>query len=170
MAKVIGSLFNLKLSGAIGELVFDKRGFVRPKGTYRDRKTVTQGNFRQALTVAQRCVKVCGPQTRQQVKNITPAGARWNCHLMKELLGPQRANYHRHLQDFAALGAEQAAWEAAASKLGLRAVTVDYADEAGISPGTQVFILASTLFQMGIYADLGQPAANGEAWGERVGG
>lgn len=68
------------------------------------------------------------------------------------------------------MGAEQAAWEATALKLGLRAVTVDYADEAGISPGTQLFTLASTLFGMGIYAELGQPAANAEVWGERVGG
>lgn len=169
MAKVIGSLFNLRISGAIGELVFDKRGFVRPKGVYRDRKTTTQGNFRQALTVAQRCVKICGPATRQQVKAITPAQARWNCYLMKELLGPQRARYHRSIEDFTAPAGDQAAWEAAALKLGLRAVTVDYAAEAGISPGTQLFILASTLFALGLYADVGQPAANAAAWGERVG-
>jgi|GEM_PF-3479140 len=170
MAKVIGSLFNLRISGAIGELVFDKRGFVRPKGVYRDRKTTTQGNFRQALTVAQRCVKVCGPQTRQQVKSITPAQARWNCHLMKELLGPQRARYNQAIADFTAPAVDQAAWETAALKLGMRAVTVDYAAEAGISPGTQLFILASTLFHLGIYTDLGQPTANAEAWGERIEG
>src|SRR6185503_13859975 len=142
MAKVIGSLFNLRISGAVGELVFDKRGFVRPKGVYRDRKTTNQGNFRQALTVAQRGVKICGPLTRQQIKNITPAQARWNCHLMKALLGPQRASYHQYREDFTAPTVDQTAWEAAALKLGLRVITLDYADEAGISPGVQLFILA----------------------------
>lgn len=170
MAKVIGSLFNLKISGAVGELVFDKRGFVRPKGVYRDRKTSTQGKFRQALTVAQRCVKVCGPLTRQQIKNVTPAGARWNCHLMKELLGPQRASYNQAIENFAAPAVDQPAWEEAGTRLGLQAVTLDYAAEAGISPGMQLFILASTLFDLGIYADVGQPAANAGAWGQRVGG
>jgi hypothetical protein len=71
MAKVIGPLFSFRVSGAFGEIVFDKRGIVRPKGVYRDRKTTNQGNFRQALTVAQKCVKICGPTTRQQVKNVT---------------------------------------------------------------------------------------------------
>lgn len=169
MAKVIGSLFNFRISGAVGELVFDKRGFVRPKGVYRDRKTTNQGNFRLALTVAQKCVKVCGPLTRQQVKIITPAQARWNCHLMKELLGPQRASYHQAMANFTDPVVDQTAWEEAALNLGLRAVTLNYADEAGISPGVQLFILASMLFQMGIYTALGQPAANAEAWRERIG-
>jgi hypothetical protein len=169
MAKVIGPLFSLRVSGAFGELVFDKRGFVRPKGVYRDRKTTNQGNFRQALTVAQRCVKVCGPLTRQQVKNVTPAQARWNCHLMKELLGPQRASYSQSIENFTDPAVDQAAWEGAAVSLGLRAVTFNYADEAGISPGAQLFILASTLFHLGIYTALGQPAANAEMWGERIG-
>jgi hypothetical protein len=170
MAKVIGPLFSLRVSGAFGELVFDKRGFVRPKGVYRDRKTTNQGNFRQALTVAQRCVKVCGPTTRQQVKNITPAQARWNCHLMKQLLGPNRANYNQYIENFTDPAVDQAAWEQAGIVMGLRAVTLDYADEAGISPGMQLFILASTLFHLGIYTALGQPAANAEAWRERIGG
>ncbi len=170
MAKVIGSLFNLRISGAVGELIFDKRGFVRAKGVYRDRKTTSQGNFRQALTVAQRCVKLCGPATRQQVKAITPAGARWNCHLMKALLGPQRASYSRYIENFSAPAVDQTGWEATALKMGLQAISLDYAAEAGTSPGVQLFILASTLFELGLYTDLGRPAANAEMWGERVRG
>jgi hypothetical protein len=153
----------------VGELFFDKRGFVRNKVVYRDRKTTHQGNFRLALTVAQKCVKVCGPLTRQQIKAIIPAQTRWNCHLMKELLGPNRASYHQAMANFTDPAVDQATWEQAATGLGLRAVTLNYADEAGISPGAQLFILASTLFHMGIYADLGQPAANVEVWGERIG-
>jgi hypothetical protein len=158
----------LRVSGAFGELVFDKRGFVRPKGVYRDRKTSNQGNFRQALTVAQRCVKVCGPNTRQQVKDVTPVQARWNCHLMKELLGPNRASYNQYIENFADPAVDQAAWEHAGIAMRLRAVNLNYADEAGISPGAQLFILASTLSQMGIYAALGQPAVNAEAWREWI--
>jgi hypothetical protein len=53
--------------------------------------------------------------------------------------------------------------------MGLRAVNLNYADEAGISSGVQLFILASTLFRMGLYTALGQPAANAEVWRERIG-
>jgi hypothetical protein len=64
---------------------------------------------------------------------------------------------------------DQTAWEQAALRLGLQAVALNYAEEAGISPGAQLFTLASTLFEMGIYVDLGQPAANAEMWTERIG-
>lgn len=169
MAKVVGPLFSMSASGAFGSIVFDKRGYARPKGNYRDPQTTHQGDFRQTLIVAQRCVKICGPTTRQFIKNIADVPSRWNGYLLKFLIGPQRANYIAYTDSFVNDPAvDQAGWEMAAASMGLRPVTVTYADEIGVSPGLQLFILASTLFEMGLYPALEKPAANAELWKESI--
>jgi hypothetical protein len=43
---------------------------------------------------------------------------------------------------------------------GLRKVRVDYAQEAPVSPGAQLFLLAMTLYELGIYEELGHPAGS----------
>ena len=48
--------------------------------------------------------------------------------------------------------------------LNLPGVYVPYANEAGVSPGAQLFALASTLFGLGLYSSLGQPNGNAEVW------
>lgn len=168
MAKVIGPLFSMSASGAFGSIVFDKRGFARPKGNYRDRQTTTQGDFRQTLTVAQKCVKLCGPTTRQSIKNVANVPSRWNGYLVKYLIGPNRANYTTYIENFNSQAVDQASWETAAATIGLREVGLNYADDISVSSGLQLFMLASTLFQLGIYAPLGQPAANAEMWKESI--
>jgi hypothetical protein len=45
---------------------------------------------------------------------------------------------------------------------------LEYAGEAEISPGAQLFILASTLFSLGLYETLGQPNGNAEVWKESI--
>ncbi|MBI1878455.1 MAG: hypothetical protein HYR94_09555 [Chloroflexi bacterium] len=168
MAKVVGPLFSMSASGAFGSIVFDKRGFARPKGNYRDRQSTSQGDFRQTLTVAQRCVKVCGPTTRQLIKNIADVPSRWNGYLVKFLIGPNRANYTAYTDNFSDTAVDQASWETAAASISLPEVVLNYADDVSVSPGLQLFMLASTLFQLGIYTPLGQPAANAEIWKESI--
>lgn len=168
MAKVTGPLFSMSASGAFGNIVFDKRGFARPKGNYRDRQTTTQGDFRQTLTVAQKCVKLCGPTTRQLIKNVADVPSRWNGYLVKYLIGPNRANYTAYLENFNNGVVDQASWETAAATTGLHEVGLNYADDSSISPGLQLFMLASTLFQLGIYTPLGQPVVNAEMWKESI--
>ena len=63
---------------------------------------------------------------------------------------------------------EQPKWEATAAILGLQVVDIPYAEEAGISPGAQLFVLASTLFSMGLYSSLGQPNGNTEVWKDSI--
>ena len=52
--------------------------------------------------------------------------------------------------------------------MGLREVYIAYANEAGISPGVQLFALASTLFELGLYTNLGQLNGNAEVWKEQI--
>jgi hypothetical protein len=167
MAKVTGPLFSMSVSGAIGEIVFDRRGFAYLKKGHRDAKTASQGNYRQAMRVAQNGVKLCGPHTRQLLKAATPS-ATWHGYLMKTIIGPKQSNLTRHLQIFSDPAVDQAGWEAAATSAGLRPVTVEYADRAEVSPGAQLFSLARTLFELGVYTPLGQPDDNAEAWRESI--
>src|SRR5574341_1169579 len=135
MARVIGPLFSMRVSGALGDIIFDRRGFARLKGKYRDARTASQINFRQTLTVAQRCVKVCGPTTRQQLKQRMPGASRWNTYLVKNLIGPKQSLYQEKMNRFADTLVDQANWEAAAASIGMHEVQLDYATDATISPG-----------------------------------
>jgi len=174
MAKVQGPLFSMMVSGAFGEIVFDKRGFVRRKGLYHDPKTSRQGNYRQALTAAQRCAQVCGPQTRQHLRQAADQASRWSAFLTKTLLGPERARYHELAEIYRNGVVDQPPWEAAAREIGLKQVGLAYAAEAPISPGRQLFMLASTLYELAIYRDLGNPlehelpGSNVEAWQQQI--
>lgn len=170
MAKVKGPLFSLQASGSFGQLIFDRRGYVRFKGTRRDAKSRGQGNFRQALMAAQQCVKICGPSTRQLLKAAAETPSAWHLNLVKQLIGPHRATYAATLQQFNTDPAvDQSGWESAAQVAGLRPVDLPYADESGASPGAQLFALASTLYGLGVYAELGQPNGNAAAWQARIG-
>ncbi|MBI1877667.1 MAG: hypothetical protein HYR94_05460 [Chloroflexi bacterium] len=168
MAKVIGPLFSMRVSGALGEIIFDRRGFVRLKGNYRDARTASQINFRQTLRVAQCCVKVCGPTTRQQLKQRMTGASRWNTYLVKKLIGPKQSLYLEKMNRFADATVDQAGWEAAAAAIGLREVRLNNAAAAPISPGAQLFVLASTLYEIGIYTGLGQPVTNAEEWKTQI--
>jgi hypothetical protein len=167
MAKIIGPLFSMRVSGTLGQIVFDRRGFVYLKKGHRDAKTTNQGNYRLAMMVAQRGVKLCGPNTRQLLKAATPT-ATWHGYLMKHIIGPQRSSFTRHLQDYNDPALDQAAWEAAAVRAGLRPILVSYADRAAVSPGAQLFCLGSTLYELEIYTNLGRPNGNAEAWKECI--
>jgi hypothetical protein len=110
----------------------------------RDAQSPSQGNFRQAITVAQKCASVCGDTTRQQLKELADDPARWSTCLVKQLIGPQRTTLQAALAQYSAPEVDQLQWEAAAAGLGLRQVHIPYAAEAGVSPGAQLFVLAQT--------------------------
>jgi hypothetical protein len=59
-------------------------------------------------------------------------------------------------------------WEAAGIATGLRPIKVEYANEGEIFPGAQLFLLASTLFSLGLYENVGQPNGNAGAWKENI--
>jgi hypothetical protein len=164
MAKIIGSFFNMKMSGALGEMVFDRRGFVRLKSNRADAQTTRQGDFRQTMMAAQKCTGVCGPATRQLVKDVADNPARWSSYLIKHLIGPDRSLFLDSMSRYTDPKVDQPGWEAAGIAAGLRPVRLEYAGEAEISPGAQLFMLASTLFSLGLYEDLGQPNGNAALW------
>jgi hypothetical protein len=158
----------MKASGSFGDIVFDRRGYARPKGISYDRQTASQGDFRQAMTVAQKCVKVCGPATRQLLRSVAEDPARWSAYLAKNLIGPDRALYLEAMNQYTNSELDQDDWEAAASEAGLRPVNLEYATVATVSPGAQLFALASTLFSLGIYASVGQPNGNADTWKSQI--
>ncbi|GIK41657.1 MAG: hypothetical protein BroJett011_54900 [Chloroflexota bacterium] len=168
MAKMSGSFFNIKMSGALGEIIFDQRGFVRLKGKRLSHYSTSQGDFRQTMAVAQKCAKVCGSTTRQLIKAVADNSAHWNAYLAKNLIGPHRTVYLDTLNRYGDPAVDRPAWEIAGVEAGLRPIRLEYAGEAEISPGAQLFILASTLFSLGLYETLGRPNGNAEIWKEKI--
>lgn len=168
MAKISGSFFNMKMSGTLGEVVFDRRGFVRVKGQPRDAHSPSQGNFRQTMSVAQKCATVCGADTRQALKEIAANSAQWRAALVKALIGPQRQVYLANLGRYNDPTVDQAGWEAAAVEMGLQPIHLEYAAEAEVSPGAQLFVLAATLYRLGLYTSLGQPNGNAAVWQQQI--
>jgi hypothetical protein len=166
MAKIIGSFFNMKMSGTLGEMVFDRRGFIRLKGKQSNLYSASQGDTRQAMTVAQKCVKVCGPATRQLLRSVAEEPARWSAYLTKNLIGPERTLFLEALNNYP--GVDQTSWEAAAAEAGLRTVTIGYATVDQVSPGAQLFVLASTLFSLGLYTSVGSPNGNAAEWKTQI--
>jgi hypothetical protein len=134
----------MAVSGAFGEIVFDRRGFIRRKGIYHNPKMPQQGNLRQAMAAAPRCIKLCGPETRQQLRAVADQINQWSAYLTKQFLGPKRVHYRSDDVD-------RTAWETAATEAGLKEIRLDYAQEAPVSPGAQLFLLAMTLYELGIY-------------------
>lgn len=168
MAKIKGPLFSMSATGAFGDIVFDRRGYAYLKPERRDAQSPDQGDVRQAITVAQKCVSVCGSATRQQLKARAADPAHWGAYLSGKLVGPQRSRFSAMLAEYNSEAVEQAVWEAAAQSMGMQEVVIPYAHQAAISPGAQLFALALTLFGLGLYASLGQPNGNAEVWKEQI--
>lgn len=164
MAKVSGPLFSMAVSGNFGGIIFDRRGYAYIRRSPRDARTPGQGNYRLALTVAQKCASACGPATRQQVKALATEPARWSPYLVQQLIGPQNQSFLAGLAQFTAPGIDQAGWEAAAVRIGLREVFIPYAQHGVVTPGAQLFLLAATLFRLGLYSGLGRPGGNPDIW------
>lgn len=93
---------------------------------------------------------------------------RWSAYLTKNLIGPDRAIYLETLVAYGQLNGDQAGWETAAAEAGLRPVSLDYASETEVSPGAQLFSLASTLFTLGLYSSVGTPNGNAAAWKSQI--
>lgn len=169
MAKVKGPLFSMGATGSFGDIVFDKRGYAYLKTERRDAQTPEQGDARQAIAVAQKCARVCGSATRQQLKAKATDPAQWSSYLSSHLVGPQRTRFIAALAEYSdSPQVDRAGWEAAAAGMGMQEVLIPYAHQAAISPGAQLFALASTLFGLGMYTSLGQPNGNATAWRDNI--
>ena len=169
MAKIRGALFSMAASGSLGDIVFDRRGYAYFKPQREDARSPRQGNYRQAMTVAQKCARVCGDKTRAQIRELTDDPAHWSAYLTKRLLGPQRATFLAMLRQYATIETDEAnPWEMAATKIGLQEVHIPYAEDAAVSSGAQLFLLAQTLFSMGLYTGLGSPNGNADDWLEKI--
>ena len=155
MAKVTGPLFSMGATGSFGNIVFNRKGFAYLKTIHSDPQTANQGDFRQTMSVAQKCVKACGPTT-------------WNGYLVKNMIGRNRTIFSQYRQNYMYQGVDKTGWEAAADSMGVHPVSLEYANEAAVSPGEQLFILASTLFSLGVYSTLDQPNGNPEAWRDNI--
>jgi hypothetical protein len=130
-------------------------------------KMTCQEGFYQAMTVAQKCVRVCGPNTRNQLKGVAPT-ATWHSYLIKNLIGSSLSSYTFYWQNYSDPTVDRAGWEAAAVSAGLQPISLDGGAGMSVSPGLQLFMLASTLFALGLYETVGQPNGNPEAWRERI--
>lgn len=143
MAKIRGPLFSMDASGSISNLVFDRRGHAYFKRQRQDAQTPAQGDVRQAMMVAQKCVSVCGETTRQQLKTKTDDPAHWNAYLTGKILGPKRSRFTAALAEYNSEGV-MPGWETAAQSIGIEETVVPYANQDTISPGAQLFALATT--------------------------
>jgi hypothetical protein len=153
-------------SGAVGQLVFDRRGFVRLKGNQAPTKTAAQGDARQAMTAAQHGVKVCGPVTRDMIKGLVEVQRDWSAFLNKKFIGKKRKAFSASMAAFEALEPlAQDDWNNAAEALKMEEVELDYAAAGPISPGAQLFAPARTHYDLDIHAETGSPdASNAAAW------
>ena len=106
--------------------------------------------------------------TRQLLRSIAEEPARWSTYLAKNVIGPERAFYIVAMDNYNAPEVDQAGWEDAAAEAGLRPVTLNYASVVQVTPGAQLFVLASTLYSLGLYTILGQPNGNGPAWKAQI--
>ncbi|MFN8453200.1 MAG: hypothetical protein U0401_00775 [Anaerolineae bacterium] len=169
MAKIKGPLFSMGATGSFGDIVFDRRGYAYLKPERRDAQSPDQGDARQAMAVAQKCARVCGEVTRQQLKARAADPAHWGAYLSGKLVGPQRSRFMAALEEYTASPeVGRAGWEAEAQSLGLQEVLVPYAHQSAITPGAQLFALATTLFGLGMYSTLGQPNGNAAAWKDSI--
>jgi hypothetical protein len=99
---------------------------------------------------------------------LAPEPARWSPYLVKQLIGPQGQSFQSGLAHYANPGVDRAGWEAAAEHIGLGELCIPYAQHGPVTPGAQLFLLASTLFRLGLYPDLGRPEGNAEVWQESI--
>jgi hypothetical protein len=152
----------------MGDMVFDRRGFVRLKGDHANQYSASQGDYRQTMSAAQKCIRVCGPTTRQLLKDVADDPAYWTAYLVKNIIGPKRTLYLDSMTRFGDPEVDQPGWETAAVEAGLRPVNLDYANEGEITPGAQLFMLASTLYTLGLYETIGPPNGNAAGWKSQI--
>jgi hypothetical protein len=166
MAEVKGPLYSRAVKGSVGDMVFDRRGFIRLKGFVSDAQTPSQGNIRQTMAAAQKAIKACGITTRAQLKALAADESRWNGYLLREIIGVERSHFLDAMAGYATLDTgDRLTWEMAAKTIGLKEVRIKYADEAPISAGAQLFLIAQTLFSLGLYTKHGAPTGdNANRW------
>ena len=174
MAKTKKPAFSQGASGSIGDLVFDKRGYVRSKPKKSSKpQSPARGNVQQSFGAARKAVKVAGPaieravRTNEYIKRKKGyeqkyfQGGYWATYLASAMPGPDRGWFIKYGNAFANLPPDaQELWEKVAYVIGLEHFQLPHASEAPISAGLQLYWLASMLPSLGICLTLEAPNAN----------
>lgn len=181
MAKVAGALYSISASGKFGEVVFDKRGYARPRIVPHNPKTAAQGNHRQVMKAVHRGISVLGKEVRNLLKdNVTLKGfigssfnsSYWSGYFVKVILGEKKVDFWATLSVFNNLNeSAQVRWEEYGIGLGLEVAKVEYATDAGVSAGEQLFLVARGLYKLGLYTNYGVPShSNAAKWARAISG
>lgn len=136
----VGPFFRLKIPAILGERIYDRAGYVRLSGD---------------LSPSSRPGPQMATATQQLIKKMAADPAYWQTYLAKALTGSHRARYMESLGHFATDPAiNPACWEAAANEVGLYPIYLDEVNETEVSPGAQLFALASNLSGLDLLAAL----------------
>ena len=183
MGKTINPAHSRSVSGSIGDLVYDYRGYVRSKPKKSDKpQSAARGNVQQSFAAARKTVKIAGPTIEQAIrthKDIKRKKKRqrkyfqpgyWATYLASEMLGTKRGSFIYYRQQFDNLApSDQLTWEKIGYVVGLERFEVAHASEAAITPGLQLYWLAKTLRPLGIYTHLAPPnAENALNWAAHI--
>lgn len=159
MALGVRPFFNLKIPAVLGELSFDRNGYVHLPGELSHWPTPT--------TQPKPLAPLGGPATRQLVKNVAANPGHWHTYLTKALSSSDRPRYLDSLRHYNTDSTiDHTAWEAAAGETGLDDIYLDEASEAELTPGAQLFALVSNLSGLGLLAILNRSKGNAGLWKE----
>lgn len=173
MAKVTMPLMSGTASGGFaGTLVFANRkgkNVVRALVTPANPRNAGQTAARNAARVAAAGQKWCNAEIfkgaarassdKNLIKAVTPTGQTWNSHLVKGIIGAGALNYTAATASWAALAANHAAWETAASATldhhfppVQQKVAVTNAEATPMTAGEAFFHYQYGLYSLGIAA------------------
>lgn len=150
----VGPLFRLKIPAILGERSYDRAGYVR-----------LSGDWSPSPMPGPQMAALSGTATQQLIKRMAANPAYWQAYLAKALTGSHRARYMESLGHFAADPAiNPTSWEAAANEAGLYSIYLDEVNETEVSPGAQLFALASNLSGLGLLAALSRSTHSAWIW------
>lgn len=155
MAKVGGPLMSMNASGRFGEMVFDKRNFVRKFTAPSNPQTVAQMLQRNTMGDLQRVLKTLGPVLRAELKEAL--GYRWNSVVIGELLANGGAQLSAYNTEFTAFtGPQKTDWD-----------TADTSTPVELVAGSPLYAASSAVYDIGVRIGfaftLTQPAAANSA-------
>lgn len=146
--------FQLKLRRVWGEARFERKEYGR-----------LPAPAAPPMSVAPQEAKLGGPATQQLVRNIAASPATWQAFLAKALHGSDRARYLESIRHFSTDPAiNPGPWEAVARETGFHSLHLDDTSETEVSPGAQLFALASNLSGLGLLAALSRSTGQAGIW------
>jgi hypothetical protein len=155
-------------SGTVGRTItFDKRGFVRQRIIPANPRTVAQQLARLKLKNVNKLLHLVKHSTRVLLRARAPVPSRWLSFTSGEAL----PHFDGYGEVFADLDANiRQAWNDVASEKGVIVYTIPGSTVTlNITNGRLLFIVATTLYVLGIGTELGAPAGgNEQQWGDLI--